>query len=177
MQTRKLSSSLHPPLKNLYPTFCRRTCLLCELLGLLLGLRAELLGLVEGGVRALLGLLCGLADLVLDGGEAVLGLGLESLLAATHAVRLLVSRRLRCLAFDKPRNSSLVYVLPVVDVAVALGRLCAEVDQVATEEEVVFGRNGHSVAHEGGAVADKGGGHGTGDAVVEVSVSLCSHCD
>jgi len=60
-----------------------------ELLGLLLGLSTELLGLVDDGVGALLGLLCSLAELALDGGNAVLCLELESLLAATHAVTLL----------------------------------------------------------------------------------------
>lgn len=67
---------------------------------------------------------------------------------------------------------SRVYVLPVLHVTVALGSLCAKVDQVATEEEVVPGSDGHGVAHEGGAVADKSGGHGAGNAVVEVLVSL-----
>ena len=57
-----------------------------ELLGLLLSLSTELLGLVDDGVGALLGLFCGLAELALDGGKAVLCLELESLLAATHAV-------------------------------------------------------------------------------------------
>lgn len=57
-----------------------------ELLGLLLSLRAELLCLVDGGVGALFGLVSGLVELVLDSGKAVLGLELESLLTATHAV-------------------------------------------------------------------------------------------
>lgn len=38
--------------------------------------------------------------------------------------------------------------LPVVEVSVCLGGLCAEVDEMATEEEVVLGGDGHGVAHE-----------------------------
>jgi hypothetical protein len=61
-----------------------------ELLGLLLCLRTELLGLVDGSVGTLLDLVGGLAELALGGGKTVLSLELESLLAATHAVMLLV---------------------------------------------------------------------------------------
>jgi hypothetical protein len=60
----------------------------------------------------------------------------------------------------------------VLDVAVTLGSLCAEVDHVASEEEVVSGLNSHGVAHESSAVTDKSCGHGTGDAVVEAFVSF-----
>lgn len=65
----------------------------------------------------------------------------------------------------------------MLDVAVTLGSLCAEVDQVASEEKVVPGLNSHGVAHEGGAVADKSGGHGTGDTVVEAFISFTVQCD
>lgn len=61
-----------------------------ELLGLVLRLLAELLGLDEGGIGALLSLVGSLVKLVLDGGKTVLGLELESLLTATHAVEKLV---------------------------------------------------------------------------------------
>jgi hypothetical protein len=60
-----------------------------ELLGLLLCLRAELLGLVDGSVGALLDLVGGLAELALGSGKTVLSLELESVLTATHAVLLL----------------------------------------------------------------------------------------
>lgn len=62
-----------------------------ELLGLVLRLLAELLGLDEGGVGALLSLVGSLVKLVLDGGKTVLGLELESLLTATHAMEKLVN--------------------------------------------------------------------------------------
>jgi hypothetical protein len=61
-----------------------------KLLGLLLCLRTELLGLVDGSVGALLDLVGGLAELALGSGKTVLSLELESLLATTHAVFLLV---------------------------------------------------------------------------------------
>jgi hypothetical protein len=60
----------------------------------------------------------------------------------------------------------------VLDVAVTLGSLCAEVDHVASEEEVVSGLNSHGIAHESSAVTDESCGHGTGDAVVETFVSF-----
>lgn len=144
-----------------------------ELLNLLLCLSAELLRLVDDGVGALLGLLCSLTKLALNGGKTVLCLELQSLLAAAHAVEELV-----CLLRFSEAEAPLLkcaldlYVLPVLDVAVTLGSLCAEVDQVASEEEVVPGLNGHGVAHEGGAVTDKSCGHGTGDTVVESFVSF-----
>jgi hypothetical protein len=62
-----------------------------ELLGLLLCLRTELLGLVDGSVGTLLDLIGGLAELALGSAEAILSLELESLLTATHAVLMLVS--------------------------------------------------------------------------------------
>lgn len=52
----------------------------------------------------------------------------------------------------------------VVDVAVALDELGGEVDGVAAEEEVVGGRHGERVAHEGAAVEGEGAGHAAGDA-------------
>lgn len=146
-----------------------------ELLGLLLGLSAELLGLVDDGVGAFLGLLCGLTELALDGGKAILCLELESLLTATHAVRQLA------ICFNEhdwelhsklSSNMAGVYVLPVLDVTVTLGSLCAKVDHVASEEEVVSRLNSHGVAHESSAVTDKSCGHGTGDTVVETFVSF-----
>jgi hypothetical protein len=69
------------------PSFSLVRDLFRELLGLLLGLGTELLGLVDNGVGAFLGLLCGLTELALDGGNAILCLELESLLTATHAVK------------------------------------------------------------------------------------------
>jgi len=65
-----------------------------------------------------------------------------------------------------------VYVLPVLNVAVTLGSLCAEVDQVATEEEVVPRLHSHGIAHECAAVTDKSCGHGAGDTVIVILVSL-----
>lgn len=59
----------------------------------------------------------------------------------------------------------------MVDKPVSLGCLCAEVDNVAAEEQVVFGRDRHRVAHEDTAVPNKGHGHGTRDTVA-VSVSF-----
>lgn len=54
-------------------------------------------------------------------------------------------------------------VLPVVEVAVCLCALSAEVGQVASEEEIVRRSDGEGVAHEGSSVNDQGTGHGTGD--------------
>lgn len=54
--------------------------------------------------------------------------------------------------------------LPVVQVAVALGHLGAEVEGVAGEEEVVLGLDGEGVAHEGGGVDGQGTGHLARDA-------------
>lgn len=147
-----------------------------ELLGLLLSLSTELLGLVDDGVGALLGLLCGLAELALDGGNAVLCLELESLLTAAHAVTVSA-----ILLQSREPNSQLsadrVYVLPVLNVAVTLGSLCAEVDQVASEEEVVPRLNGHGVTHECAAVTDESCGHGAGDTVVGILVSFTVQSD
>jgi len=67
---------------------------------------------------------------------------------------------------------TLVYVLPVLDVTVALGCLSTEVDHVASEEKVVPRLDSHGVAHESGAVTDKSCGHRTGNTVVEVVVSV-----
>jgi hypothetical protein len=64
------------------------------------------------------------------------------------------------------------YVLPVLDVTVTLGCLSTKVDHVASEEEVVPRLDSHGVAHESSAVTDKSSGHGTGDTVVETTVSL-----
>jgi hypothetical protein len=144
-----------------------------ELLGLLLCLRAKLLGLVDDGVGAFLGLLCGLAELALDGGNAILCLELKSLLTATHAAEQLAFQSRRTRAEVQAYKDILgVYVLPVLDVTVTLGSLCAEVDHVASEEEVVSGLHGHGVAHEGSAVTDKSCGHGTRDTVVETFISF-----
>jgi hypothetical protein len=65
----------------------------------------------------------------------------------------------------------------VLDVTVTLGSLCAEVDHVAPEEEVVSGLNGHGVAHESCAVTEKSCGHGTRDTVVETFVSITLRSD
>jgi hypothetical protein len=50
-------------------------------------------------------------------------------------------------------------VLPVVEVSVSLSDLCAEVDEMATEEEVVYGSDGESVAHEGSRVTTESESH------------------
>lgn len=65
----------------------------------------------------------------------------------------------------------------MLNVAVTLGSLCAEVDQVASEEEVVPRLNGHGVAHECAAVTDESCGHGTGDTVVGTLVSFTVQSD
>lgn len=57
--------------------------------------------------------------------------------------------------------------LPVVQVPVGLGSLGSEVCQVACEKEVVLGRDGEGVAHEGGGVDDEGAGHRAGDTVAQ----------
>jgi hypothetical protein len=59
-------------------------------------------------------------------------------------------------------------ILPVVKVSVSLGDLCAKVDEMATEEEVVYGGDGESVAHESGRVTAEGKSHGSRDAVSRV---------
>jgi hypothetical protein len=69
------------------------------------------------------------------------------------------------------------YVLPVLNVAVTLGSLCAEVDQVASEEEIVSRLNGHGVTHECAAVTDESCGHGAGDTVVGILVSFTVQSD
>jgi hypothetical protein len=56
-------------------------------------------------------------------------------------------------------------LLPVVEVAVCLCALSAEVGQMASEEEIVRRSDGEGVAHEGGSVNDQGTGHGTGDTI------------
>ena len=43
-------------------------------------------------------------------------------------------------------------VLPVLGIPVSLDELGVEVDKVAGEQEVVFGCDGHGVAHEGSGV-------------------------
>jgi hypothetical protein len=138
-----------------------------ELLGLVLGLGTELLGLVDDGVGTLLGLLCGLAELALDSGNAILCLELESLLAATHAVILsaILLQSTKPELEPKLQNADRVYVLPVLNVTVTLGSLCTKVDHVASEEKVVPGLDGHGVTHESRAVTDKSCGHGTRDTV------------
>lgn len=60
----------------------------------------------------------------------------------------------------------------MLNVAVTLGSLCAEVDQVASEEEVVPRLDSHGVTHERAAVTDKSCGHGAGDTVVGILVSF-----
>jgi hypothetical protein len=133
-------------------------------------LSTELLGLVDDGVGALLGLLCGLAELALDGGNAILCLELESLLTATHAVissaTLPRSSKPKLKLKPKLQHTEKVYVLPVLNVAVTLGSLCTKVDHVASEEKVVPRLDGHGITHESSAVTDKSCGHGTGDTVV-----------
>jgi hypothetical protein len=59
--------------------------------------------------------------------------------------------------------------VPVVEVPVSLHELRAEVDGVAAEEQVVGGRDGHGVAHEGTRVEGQGAGHAARDTIVRVS--------
>jgi hypothetical protein len=59
-------------------------------------------------------------------------------------------------------------VLPVVKVSVSLSDLCAKVDEMAAEEEVVYGGDGEGVAHEGGRVTTESEGHGSRDTVSRV---------
>lgn len=67
------------------------------------------------------------------------------------------------------------YALPVVQVSVCLYALCGEVDGVAAEEEVVYGRDGESVAHEDGRVANQGCRHWARDTVDSRFVSAHVH--
>jgi len=62
----------------------------------------------------------------------------------------------------------MVDVLPVVKVSVSLSNLCTEVDEMAAEEEVVYGSDGEGVAHEGGRVTAESGGHRSRDTVSRV---------
>lgn len=62
-------------------------------------------------------------------------------------------------------------VLPVIEVSVCLSSLCAKVDKVAAEEEVVYGGDGHGVAHECGRVTAESECHGSRDTVLHMSVS------
>lgn len=50
-------------------------------------------------------------------------------------------------------------ILPVVQESVALGNLGGKVDQMAAEKQVVLGRYGERVAHEGPRVHDESTGH------------------
>lgn len=57
-------------------------------------------------------------------------------------------------------------------VAICLVQLGALIDEVATKEEVVSGRDGERVAHEYGGIDDERAGHVARDSVcVEVGVS------
>lgn len=56
-------------------------------------------------------------------------------------------------------------ILPVVEISVSLGELGGEVDRMAGEEEVVSGRDGESVAHEGSRVDGQSTSHLSRDAV------------
>jgi hypothetical protein len=44
-------------------------------------------------------------------------------------------------------------ILPIVQISVSLRELGGEIDDVAAEEEIVFGRDGEGVAHEDAGVA------------------------
>ncbi len=61
----------------------------------------------------------------------------------------------------RPIQGSLLSSSPIVpaEVSVSLRQLCALVDEVAAEEEVVCWGDGEGVAHEGCGVNDEGGGH------------------
>lgn len=41
-----------------------------------------------------------------------------------------------------------LYVLPIVDVPISLRQLRSEIDEMASEQEVVLGADGEGVAHE-----------------------------
>ena len=58
-----------------------------------------------------------------------------------------------------------INILPVIKVSVSLGDLCAKVDEMAAEEEVVDGSDGEGVAHECGRVTAESEGHGSRDTV------------
>ena len=66
-------------------------------------------------------------------------------------------------------------VVPVVQVPIPLHNLRGKVDGVAAEEEVVCGRDGERVTHEGCRVEGEGGGHAAGDARC-VSAGRASWC-
>ena len=57
------------------------------------------------------------------------------------------------------------HLLPVIVPPISLHQLTVEVDEMAEEEKVVLGRDGHGVPHEGAAVEGERGSEGTGDAV------------
>lgn len=89
-------------------------------------------------------------------GNALLSVFLKRLLPSSEAV-LTVSIHVRVIpspncGLSAPFGSG-VYVLPVIKIAISLCELCGEIDDVAAEEEVVFGCYGEGVAHEDAGVA------------------------
>jgi hypothetical protein len=58
------------------------------------------------------------------------------------------------------------HLLPVIIPPISLHQLAVEVDKVAQEQQVVLGRHGHRVAHEGAAVEGQGGCERTRDAIL-----------
>lgn len=75
------------------------------------------------------------------------------------------------LSSNQDQREQCLYVLPVVEVSVSLSDLCAEVDEMATEQKVVYGSDGHGVTHEGGRVTGESKSHGSRDTVVEMCIS------
>lgn len=56
-------------------------------------------------------------------------------------------------------------ILPVVQKSVSLRSLSGEVDEVAAKQEIVLGRDGEGVTHEGARVDHECTGHGSRDAI------------
>ena len=74
---------------------------------------------------------------------------------------------------DLPRPRGLLAASPLrpLQVAVPLGTLGALVDKMASEEQVVRGRDGERVAHEGRRVNAERKGHRGGDTMYGASLA------
>lgn len=68
---------------------------------------------------------------------------------------------------SEPSHAKLQNLLPIVQIPVSLCALCAEVDDVAAEEEVVLRCDGHGISHEGRTVTNQGKCHRSGDATTD----------
>lgn len=79
----------------------------------------------------------------------------------------LLDRLLGLVQDELAAGDGLLTTAPVVPVkvAVSLRQLRALIDEVAGEEEIVLGRHGEGVAHEGRGVNAEGEGHGAGNAI------------